>query len=437
MRVYQFRHFGLRDLKVPSLANYTILISVMPPDETTHEPNEYALPLKRDKVVQPLRSSDDPAGPAVNIIRSKIAALYKDEPSAIKEIKEAEHVKHRSKHQKYMYDLSQSGKSLAEIQSAWHAYYADLPDDEKHQVWQEFYTNYNAINQTPRTVPQQADGPVVTAVTPRTGPQHPEPAQVDRRTLADIKQQLLSKIGARTKAKPKKRSSLLFGLGVGSIAAVIMMLGFFNERFIAPFITPSRIVSSAPIILDTDAPVGPKPRLIIPKINLDVPVVYDEPSVDEKAIQRALEDGVLHYATTPSPGELGNPVIFGHSSNNILNRGEYKFAFVLLNRLEIGDTFMVHYEGKRYVYRVTESKIVPPTDVSVLNSTDRPATMTLITCDPPGTAINRLVVIGEQISPDPAVNVASSADQTVAAQPETLPSNAPSLWSRFTNWLSS
>ena len=33
------------------------------------------------------------------------------------------------------------------------------------------------------------------------------------------------------------------------------------------------------------------------------------------------------------------------SSNNILNKGKYKFAFVLLKQLESGDTFMIQYKS--------------------------------------------------------------------------------------------
>lgn len=408
----------------------------MLPNEQDQNNNDYALPTKRDKVVQPLTLGENSDNPAANIIRGKIAAMFNAEPSVSAELQEVAKVKYRSKHQQFLYELSSSGKSLAEIQSAWHSYYTNLPDQEKHEVWQEFYTNYNRLTkqfagQSYQTTTKPAPRRISS---PRTSL---KPSMLDGRSLTDIKRQLLGNVGGRANKKTKRRSSLAFGLTAGIVSLAVMMFGFFNERFIAPFITPSRVVSSTPIILDGSAAVGPEPKLIIPKINLDVPVVYDEPSVDEEAVQRALEDGVLYYATTPKPGELGNSVIFGHSSNNILNRGKYKFAFVLLNRLEVGDTFMAHYEGQRYIYKVSETKIVPPTDVSVLNTTNHPASMTLITCDPPGTAINRLVVIGEQIAPDPGGNIASSANQTVANQPQTLPSNAPSLWSRLTSWLSS
>jgi sortase A len=410
----------------------------MPPDDNqaTGNNNDYALPIKKDKVVKPLHDQLGGDNPAVNVIRNKIASLYGKEPSPEAELSEARAAgKHRSKHQQFMYDLSRSGKTLAEIQTAWHNYYTSLPDHEKHAVWQEFYANYSHATVGAVKKPVVQTVPQTPATPKHTIKKHHEKPS-ERRSVSDIKQQLLGTVSSRARKKASRHGSLLFGLGVGVIVMIMMLFGFFNERFIAPFITPSKAVSSTPIIVDTTAAVGPEPKLIIPKINLEVPVVYDEPSVDEDAVQRALEDGVLHYATTPNPGELGNAVIFGHSSNNILNRGKYKFAFVLLNRLEKGDTFMVHKEGKRYIYRVVDTKVVKPTDISVLGPTDRPATVTLITCDPPGTAINRLVVVGEQIAPDPAANVASNVNSTGTSQPEVLPSNAPSLWSRFTTWLS-
>lgn len=213
---------------------------------------------------------------------------------------------------------------------------------------------------------------------------------------------------------------------------LIITFTFFNEVFIAPFISPSRSVSATPIIGDQNGPVGPESKIIIPKINLEVPVVFNLGSIIEKDVQNALEDGVVHYATTPNPGEVGNSVIVGHSSNNILNSGKYKFAFVLLKRLEIEDTFFVHRDGVRYTYKVYKKEIVGPSEVSVLQTQEKANTITLITCDPPGTSINRLIITAEQISPDPTGNSASTAPQDIKSEDSKLPSNSPSLWSRFT-----
>jgi len=415
-------------------------------------------PQPKKRVVQPLPGQtgrDDPASPtsqtgsnpAVDLIRNKISALYQDEPSAKEELIEAKAVvKHRSKHQQFMYELSESGKPLAEIQAAWHQYYVDLPDREKHQVWQEFYAEHSKVDKGIKQARSESTGKQTGQVHPpqQSAPVQPHPVATpkprknnrapDLRSVSDIKQQIFGKVRAQSKPKSPHIQSLLFGLGMGGIVVFLLLFSFFNERIVAPFITPSRTVSSTPIITDpASTPVGKESKVIIPKINVEIPVVYDEPSIQEGAVQKALERGVLHYATTPSPGEKGNAVIFGHSSNNILNSGKYKFAFVLLSRLENGDTFMLEKGGKRFVYKVFEKKIVAPTDLSVLEKTGKVATATLITCDPPGTSINRLVVIGEQISPSATGNVASSVKQkTAVADTSVLPSNSPSLWSRIT-----
>jgi LPXTG-site transpeptidase (sortase) family protein len=253
----------------------------------------------------------------------------------------------------------------------------------------------------------------------------------DKRTIADIKNQIYDKISAGGTLKPVHHlKSLFFGLAMAGLVGLIMTFTFFNEVFIAPFMSPASAVTTTPIIGEQTGDVGPDPKIIIPKINLEVPVVYDMDTVDETAVQKALEQGVVHYASTPNPGEQGNVVIVGHSSNNILNSGKYKFAFVLLKRLESEDVFFLQKEGVRYTYKVYKKEIVSPNDVSVLDTQDRANTVTLITCDPPGTSINRLIIVAEQISPDPAGNTASSAIE-VNASSDTLPSNAPSLWSRI------
>jgi LPXTG-site transpeptidase (sortase) family protein len=217
----------------------------------------------------------------------------------------------------------------------------------------------------------------------------------------------------------------------------IFLFSFFNEIIIAPFIQPSRHIGSAPLIIDAaTASASGTPEVIIPKINVEIPVDYSQTSDNENVIENALESGVVHYPNTVLPGQDGNAAFFGHSSNNIFNPGKYKFAFVLLHTLVDGDTFYLTNNGTVYVYQVVDHKVVPPSDVAVLNDTEgHSATATLITCDPPGTSINRLVVTGVQISPAVTTNTAAPASPQVASEPTVLPGNGPSLWNRFTSWL--
>lgn len=394
-------------------------------------------------IVMPEQTQNTTGNLAVEVIRSKLHELYQKEPNAVEEEREAETVEHRSKHQQFMYELSRSGKPLAQIQTEWHNYYTALPETEKHVVWQEFYAAHEQAKRIASTpsLPNKPANTEPDAITEEQAKalQTTLLAYGAPRTVSDIRRQLIGKVSGGKKLTTKQHlHSLLFGLSAGLIIVVIMLFGFFNERFIAPFMTPSRTVSSSSIIFDpSNQSVGPDPEIIIPKINVQVPVVYDVKTIAENAVQTGLQKGVVHYATTPLPGEQGNSVIFGHSANNILNKGDYKFAFVLLNKLVVGDTFYVNYEGTQYGYKVFERKIVPPSDLSVLNTSSRPVTMTLITCDPPGTSYNRLVVVAEQISPNPSTAKVSSVNQDTADKPVQLPSNSPSLWGRIWSWLSS
>lgn len=360
---------------------------------------------------------------AANIARAKLAKLYQEEPDAKKEMAEVATTPHLSKHQRYMQSLSTSGKSLADIQTAWHEYYEGLSDKEKHEVWNEFYAAHDKSKAVAVAEPAPTTKP------PAEAPKHHAKPQ----SVAAVKQKIIRSANSGKRPTAKQHlHSLVFGLGTGAIVMLVFLFGFFNERFIAPFITPSRAVSNTPIIVDPNSTVaGPESEVIIPKINVEIPVVYDLNTVDEAAIQTALERGVVHMSSTPDPGQKGNSVIVGHSSNNIFNKGKYKFAFVMLNRLEVGDTFFLTKGGVRYAYKIYDKKIVKPTDVSVLGPTDKLATATLVTCDPPGTSLNRLIVVGEQISPDPAKNTDSTANPASGESSGIVPGNAPSLWSRI------
>jgi sortase A len=107
-----------------------------------------------------------------------------------------------------------------------------------------------------------------------------------------------------------------------------------------------------------------------------------------------------------------------------------------LHDLTTGDLFYITYGGKTYAYRIFDREIVPPTDVAVINDTrGKQATAELITCDPPGISTNRLVVWGEQISPDPNTNTAAAAPSTSVGQPKALASNGPTLLRQVVNWL--
>ncbi len=382
------------------------------------------------------------SGEAADIIRDKLAKIYASEPDAMQEEREAEAAPHRSKHQQFMHELNHSGKDLAQIQTEWHNYYVNLPDDEKHVVWQEFYASNEATKHTQPQTP--ADGLTeaeklavmrnqLAARNPISAPTKPE---TDDRTPGEVQAEIRDHVSGKAKRKKPTRKqhlqSLLFGLGVGGIAVLIFLFGFFNEVIIAPFIQPARSQAATPLIVNSET-VAPSatPQVIIPKINVQIPIQFDITATDEATMQKELESGVAHYPTTSSPGQNGNSAYFGHSSNNIFNKGKYKFAFVLLHELVPGDTFYITQNGKVYAYKVFDKKIVEPNQVEVLDPVaGHTATATLITCDPPGTSLRRLVVVGDQISPDVSTNAAASTSTEVTSEVQ-LTGNGQTLWGRF------
>ncbi len=144
-------------------------------------------------------------------------------------------------------------------------------------------------------------------------------------------------------------------------------------------------------------------RFIITKIDINAPIVWME-SDEEEEIQKYLKNGIGHYPGTAFPGEVGNCVLTGHSSNYLWVTGEYNDVFALLNNLVIGDKAIIYYKQKKYVYEIFEIEKVSIESIEVLESTSE-SILTLITCWPPGTNWQRLIVKAKQVTPDPSNNI--------------------------------
>ena len=128
-------------------------------------------------------------------------------------------------------------------------------------------------------------------------------------------------------------------------------------------------------------------KIIIPKIGVNINV-SDTDDQDE-----ALSKGAWHFPETSTPNGGGNSAFSAHRYQYLPPHSE---TFYLLDKLETGDTFIVVWDGKEYLYSVYETMIVSPYSVEVLNSTEK-STVTLITCNPLFSTKERLVVRGELI----------------------------------------
>jgi sortase A len=113
----------------------------------------------------------------------------------------------------------------------------------------------------------------------------------------------------------------------------------------------------------------------------------------------------------------------------LFDSGDYKFIFAQLDRLVVGDAIYANYGSKRYTYTITKKEVVQPSEVNKLVYPTTKPVLTLLTCTPLGTSINRLLITGEQISPDPSLSTAAPVTQELKST--SIPGNSPTLLERI------
>ena len=109
-----------------------------------------------------------------------------------------------------------------------------------------------------------------------------------------------------------------------------------------------------------------------------------------------LAEGPGHYVNSAMPGEPGNFAMAGHR----VGRGS---PFLELDQLDPGEAVLVETADAWFTYRVTDSEIVHPSDMSVvapvpggaLDAAPQGAYLTMTTCNPKFSNRERLVVHAE------------------------------------------
>lgn len=178
---------------------------------------------------------------------------------------------------------------------------------------------------------------------------------------------------------------------------VYRLIQFKNQKFTlkqtdetvkdSPF---ARLLSTRPIFIE---PVNKDFSLVIEKIGVNAPIVADVPITDDKAYFDALKNGIAHASTADYPSEQpGNVYLFAHASLNFWQIGKYSTVFNLVRKLEVGDRVDVFYEGRDYVYEVVNKETYRGFDIYPITRKVIEPIITLQTCDPPGTTLNRMVV---------------------------------------------
>lgn len=135
--------------------------------------------------------------------------------------------------------------------------------------------------------------------------------------------------------------------------------------------------------------------IVIPKIYLDEPVIYNVDPNDPTAYTAALKQGIAHASSTSFPDNGGLGYYFAHSSSPEF-RSQYNAIFYLLGKLEPGDEIFIWHAGERFEYQVTQSTVVDPEDVHFLSQEYDTETIVLQTCWPPGTTFQRKLVFAER-----------------------------------------
>lgn len=138
-------------------------------------------------------------------------------------------------------------------------------------------------------------------------------------------------------------------------------------------------------------------QLIISKINISAPINTSVDGNNKDEYNKSLESGVAQLKGSALPGRDGNVFIFGHSSYFADKPGNFKEIFAKLNDLINGDIIEIQSQQARYIYRVSNKKIVEPNDVSVATQNYALKQLTLMTCWPIGTTDKRLVVISDLV----------------------------------------
>jgi sortase A len=148
--------------------------------------------------------------------------------------------------------------------------------------------------------------------------------------------------------------------------------------------------SLRPLLQALPAPVTPTQgptqalRIVIPDINVDAPIVQGDS-------WEQLKKGVGQYLGSSDPGQPGNLVLSAH--NDIF--GE---IFRRLDELTPGAEVQIYTAAQVHTYLITGTRIVEPTEVSVLAPTPH-SSLTLISCYPYLVDTQRIVVFADLKTP--------------------------------------
>jgi LPXTG-site transpeptidase (sortase) family protein len=136
-------------------------------------------------------------------------------------------------------------------------------------------------------------------------------------------------------------------------------------------------------------------RLDIPSLNISNAMV--------RVGGTDLNKSLIQYPGTALPGQMGAPVIFGHSvlrqfyNPSEKNPRRYTSVFSKIMTMKTGEKIYLTYNNVKYTYEVQSNTEVQPTDIFILSQRLDARQLKLVTCVPEGTVLRRGVVIAQLV----------------------------------------
>lgn len=396
----------------------------MKPDDTRHQHPIVIPPRTEGSLADPRTAKAQEA--AANIARAQIQQSYAQQPA-----------------QPVTTEQTYQSRAIEEIDSPYERTHEDSQTitpstwQRYHSAWQDYYRKYyenyymSEIDKTKRSLEATRAAQGSSSKTER----EPEVYNKDE-ALYSLRTSLLAKIEERAKQVRKSRHFLPVAVALGVMLIFVFLQ--YNRTvvsavtaYVAPGNVDPEYLNQRP---GSNVAVTDDDRIIIPKVNINIPIVWNAIASDQNSLNRAMDNGAAWFnvqGASAKPGEKGNSVFSAHSSNDWLDGGDYKFAFAPLVKLKQGDLVYINYQGTRYTYAITHTQEVKPTQVDALRLGEDKPYITLITCVPLGTALNRLLVFADQVSPSPSDATEQTKEEVKSAtSSQAMPRNSPSFIER-------
>lgn len=186
---------------------------------------------------------------------------------------------------------------------------------------------------------------------------------------------------AKRKTKKAKQNKISKNIGNFLLVGSVLLFLLLFYPLISIYLFPPKVISIQTL---------PNNYISVPKIHAQAPITFNVNAFNENEYQEVLKKGVAHAKNTALPGEKGSVFIFAHSSGNPIEISTYNTIFLKLGQLQTNDEIQIKKDNKIYTYKVTEKKVVWPSEVEYIE--EKKDQLILQTCWPIGTSLKRLLI---------------------------------------------